>query len=422
MIKYALILPLVLLSFLLGYFASTSQREQVYAIALLTAVFVTAVAYLFLVKHQKSSDRKQTKRTVTMTLAAMLLFSALTGPWLVNLAEANMMPIPPTLHIYINSDGNVEPSTAAIQKVGNVYTFMNDLTNSTITVQRDNIVIDGNGFTISTPYTGSHTGITVQDRSNVTIRNVYVSQFGVGILLFNSSRSVVTGNRFNTTICVYVLMGSSYNQITGNKMVDEGYDVKGDMENNTMAGGIYGVILSGSSSDNLVFGNNITAKIECGINIEGSSGNTIYENNIANNRIGVRIDSPKGPDSRFSYYVNNTFYRNNFVDNTNDVQFSGESTTNFWDKDEEGNYWSNYTGADLNNNSIGNTPYVIDENNADCYPLIKRVEIAEPETQHIPEFPSWPPTILALATLTVAVTIHKQKLNRKTRNKKTCNL
>ena len=93
MIKYALILPLIVASFLLGYFASTSQREQVYAIAILTAVFVTAVVYLVFVKHQKSSAKKQTKRIVTITLAAVVLFSALTGAPLVKLAVANPVPV-----------------------------------------------------------------------------------------------------------------------------------------------------------------------------------------------------------------------------------------------------------------------------------------------------------------------------------------
>ena len=393
------------------------------------------------------------------------MFSALIGVQLVNLVRANMIFIPPILHIYINSDGSVEPSTVPIQRVGNVYAFMGDLTNSTITVQRDDIVIDGRGFAISTEVVRSHTGITISDRSNVTIKNVCINQFGVGILLFNSSNNIITGNRINSTICVYLLMFSSHNQITENRMLGDGYGVKGDgsfnnitgnnfvtpysvemscnntiisqnyFENdrsirlgdtshyniiaeNTMAGGLYGVILSGSSSNNLVSGNNITSKDECGIKIEASFDNTVYANYLANNENGVYIFNPAVPDSRFSYSTNNTFYHNNFVLNTKNFHIAGGSSPNFWDNGTEGNYWSNYTGADLNGDSIGDTPYVIDTNNADRYPLMNPFEIPDPEIPDtIPEFPTWTTMPLALAVFTVAVTIYKRKL-RKLRNKK----
>ena len=92
MIKYALILPLIVASFLLGYFASSSQREQVYAVAIVTAVFVAAAGYLFFVKHQKQGCRKQTKRTTSTAVITVLLFSALTGAQFVRLAEANPVP------------------------------------------------------------------------------------------------------------------------------------------------------------------------------------------------------------------------------------------------------------------------------------------------------------------------------------------
>jgi hypothetical protein len=92
MIKYALLLPLVLLSFLLGYFASNSQKEQVYAVALLATGFVTAVGYLFFVRNQKQSNRKQVTRTAT-TIGLLFLFSALIGMQFVQLANANPVPV-----------------------------------------------------------------------------------------------------------------------------------------------------------------------------------------------------------------------------------------------------------------------------------------------------------------------------------------
>jgi hypothetical protein len=50
--------------------------------------------------------------------------------------------------IYIRADGSVEPSTANITSVDNVtYTFTNNI-NDYIVVQRNNIVVDGAGYTV----------------------------------------------------------------------------------------------------------------------------------------------------------------------------------------------------------------------------------------------------------------------------------
>jgi len=77
------------------------------------------------------------------------LFSALTGLQFVKVAEANIMsPLPPLVKVYIKSDGNVEPSKKAIQRLENIYVFTNNLLNHSIEVQRNNIVIDGNGLTL----------------------------------------------------------------------------------------------------------------------------------------------------------------------------------------------------------------------------------------------------------------------------------
>ena len=52
-----------------------------------------------------------------------------------------------------------------------------------------------------------------------------------------------------------------------------------------------------------------------------------------------------------------------------DIETSGYA--NSWDNDIEGNYWSNYTGEDLNpHDGIGDTPHVIDATNQDNYPLM----------------------------------------------------
>ena len=65
--------------------------------------------------------------------------------------------------------------------------------------------------------------------------------------------------------------------------------------------------------------------------------------------------------------------------------------TDFLDNSKEGNYWSNYHGVDANGDGIGDTPYVIDANRSDRYPLIASFNIS-----NVPDLlPDWalPPAI-----------------------------
>jgi parallel beta-helix repeat protein len=65
----------------------------------------------------------------------------------------------------------------------------------------------------------------------------------------------------------------------------------------------------------------------------------------------------------------NRIFHNNFLNNTEQVT---NSSVNVWDDGypSGGNYWSDYNGTDANIDDIGDTPYVIDENNTDHYPLM----------------------------------------------------
>jgi len=100
----------------------------------------------------------------------------------------------------------------------------------------------------------------------------------------------------------------------------------------------------------------------------------------------------------FKQSSNNTIYSNNFVNNDLQVLIDTDSA-NVWDNGAEGNYWNNYTGTDNDGDGMGDTPYVIDENNQDNYPLVKQYII--------PEFPSWIILPIILVVTIFAIVIKK---------------
>jgi parallel beta-helix repeat protein len=176
--------------------------------------------------------------------------------------------------IYIRADGSISPPTAPISISDKITYTLTDNINGSIVVERDNIVIDGNGHTIQG--TGTGTGIDLSGRSNVTIKNMEIQEFGEGIRMLDSSNNSIIENNFwddgDRGIWLY---GSSNNNISRN-----------DVTNNE-----HGIWLEYSSNDNSIIGNNVTANTYDGILLDYSSDNNdIFENNAEKNFPGIMID------------------------------------------------------------------------------------------------------------------------------------
>jgi parallel beta-helix repeat protein len=86
--------------------------------------------------------------------------------------------------------------------------------------------------------------------------------------------------------------------------------------------------------------------------------------------------------------ADNTIYHNNFINNTIQAYVT-TNCNNTWDNGypSGGNYWSDYTGADLysgpdqdipGSDFRGDTPYIINQNNTDHYPLTIPYETTPP--------------------------------------------
>jgi len=119
------------------------------------------------------------------------------------------------------------------------------------------------------------------------------------------------------------------------------------------------------SGDCKIYGNIMSLMNNSGIALQGNNAanNRIYNNIFQGNYIAINLTESS----------TNIIYHNNFIANTDPVYVSPGVYANIWDNGypSGGNYWSDYAGVDANGDGIGDTPYIIDSNNRDRYPLMK---------------------------------------------------
>jgi len=165
-------------------------------------------------------NRKQLRITA---FCSLFLFSLLFGVQFVMLAEANFLPIQtPQPAFIILSDGSVDPLAAPIQRNGDVYSLTDNIIGYTIAVERDNIVLDGSGYTLQG--NGNSTGVFIKNLNNVTVRNMEISNFYYGIRLLSDVYMEISGNHTvsgniitNSNHGIYILH-SSNNVLRNNQM------------------------------------------------------------------------------------------------------------------------------------------------------------------------------------------------------------
>jgi parallel beta-helix repeat protein len=186
--------------------------------------------------------------------------------------------------------------------------------------------------------------------THIAVHDLSLSRNGQGVLLAYTEDSTITKNNMTSNFLGIDADCSSNNTLSEN-VVDANID---------------GIVLT-YSSNNTIVRNSLNSNSQTGIWIFDSSGNHIYHNSFLNNNAGTT----------YSY-----------------------NSTNIWDDGypSGGNYLSDYNGTDLyggpyqnqtDSDGIGDTPYTIDANNQDNYPLMN----------------PYPAHDLALASLTSAPTV-----------------
>jgi len=344
------------------------------------------------------------------SLSGIMLILLLTGMFTL---AFNIQPAKASGTIYIRADGSIDPPDAPISTLDNVtYTFTDSI-NDSIMVERNNIVIDGNGYALQGMEIGM--GFYLSGISNVSIKNTEIKAFGIGIKLDYSSNNTISGNNIaNNDYGIYFDSGTSHNSIIGNIFVNDGLYVWGStdgnivvdnsvngkplvyledvsdivvedagqvilvdctrirVENLSLSNTVIGVYLCRTSytnvvgnhitnnsddgiwlyesSHNSITGNDITSNGNEGIYLFSSSSNTIANNILMSNRVhGISV----GGANIIQLSSSNTIINNTVTDNVCGFQFWGGGE--YYNTVMNNRVHSNDAGIQLGNNAKYNT-------------------------------------------------------------------
>jgi len=238
--------------------------------------------------------------------------------------------------ITIDASGSVSPSTAPLKQTGNVYSLTSDV-NGSITVNKDNIVLNGGNHRLTVPSIFS-IGITLKGVSGVTVTNFLITGGAIGIQIIGASNTI------------------SNNTISG---IDNGIYA---LSQTTAAIALHDAS-SNSIEGNNLYGNRVGI-ILLSLNPKKCSNNQIVENNFIESSITFIIYDSS----------NNRIYHNNFLNNEiliQDQGYYGHSLPSFniWDDGQHfGNYWSDYqtrytNATEKDSTGVGDTPYFVKPDN-----------------------------------------------------------
>lgn len=274
-----------------------------------------------------------------------------------------------------------------------------------ITIVSDNVTIDGLFIiNVGTSYTADYAAIRVVQSENFLIQNVVLEKLFFGIYLEKSKNGKVYHNK---------IIGDAVDEYNSGNGIQLWYSQNIVVERNIVQHVRDGIYLE--FSDNITIENNISSdNLRYGLHFMFSNDDVYKDNTFENNGAGVAVMFSKrikmqgntfrknwGTTSfgvllkeindaeiigntfeentvgisiegsnRINYSKNNfikngwaikvrgacytnTFIHNNFMYNSFDLAYNSNLNDNIFDE----NYWSDYTGYDLDRNGTGDIPY-----------------------------------------------------------------
>jgi len=326
------------------------------------------------------------------TAAALIILIATLSVIQFETANADTAGTTNITPIYIKEDGSVEPSTAPIQHEGNVYNLTDNIQNANITIQCNNIILNGAGFNLQGPGNDLNNLVAISmNCTNVTVFNFTISNWNTGVLGIYDNNTIQSNIFSNNHINVAVYANDYL--ITGNQI---GYQrIVGD--NVTV------------SKNQITLGDHQT-----GFWITNCTNLKIESNNVTFHEQTAFFISTQ--NSHFQVYHNN--FLNVEVISWGTLIFPRVNTT--WDNGVEGNYWSDYKtrypqAVEIDHSGVGNITYVSDVASievTDRYPLMKPYNFETPTPPpEIPEL-NWAILPIFFVLMLISMLLVKSKLKK----------
>ncbi len=206
----------------------------------------------------------------------------------------------------------------------------------------------------------SGTAITIEDGCDYNEVSHNTIDDNSWAMILDSDHNTISRNEVTRTefLSGIHLDGSNYNYILGNTIKYSKYNgltLSSSSNNNTVADNLIssnaqsgqGGVGVSSSDNNTFINNTISTNYDDGFYLFRSDNNKVYNNTIKNN-FGYQIYINQAQD--------NLFVKNNFI-GSSPVLDNGINQQ--WNNSDIGNYWSDYTNLDEDDDGIGDAPYII---------------------------------------------------------------